>query len=246
MKKWLFLMVVAIYLQGIGLMSFAEIHFPSQIKYKMIIEGKHSGDIKMYCSPKIWPPGSYKIVMTDFAGFGIKSSEKMLAFIDGTTLSLHAAAIYQGSKVVDQVRLKQGGSPIDDSPVPLYVHIQDGVKTQTELGNNYLLIDILSAFIIASEKVRQKDKLAAMKKFNLFIRSRKSPIIVDMVSQVGQEKSLYNGKNVDTSVVSLMYHNQEMLKFNIYQENDKYFPVSVTMKDVHQSIEFRVTDYVQH
>ncbi|SEH04775.1 hypothetical protein [Candidatus Venteria ishoeyi] len=239
MKKWLFLMVAAIYLQGISLMSFAEIHFPSQIKYKMLIDGKYSGDAKILFNPSANVAGGYKIVMTDFAGFGIKSSEKMLAFIDGTTLSLQGAAIYQGNKVLDQVKLKHGNSALDDSLVPLYIHIQGGSKLETELGTSYPVIDMLSAFVIASEKVRQKNKLAGMKKFNLFVRSRKSTVIVDMVLKAGQEKSPYNGNNVDTSVISLIHHGQEMFKFNIYQKNGKYFPVSITMEDEHQSIEFR-------
>ncbi|OQW92873.1 MAG: hypothetical protein BWK78_00255 [Thiotrichaceae bacterium IS1] len=238
MKKLLFVLqsvvILAFYMWTNSAFAI-EVQFPAQILYKILIANKVMGSTKMTFTPKGREEGTYSLTLAQFQGLGFKLQDRNVTLVKKNNLSLYANFLTRGDQTIYEIRLGSGDDFGITRQAFRYKEATDKGTIDTMLYSDYRVIDLLSSFLVISEKVRGGDKQSD--KFNLFIG--KSTKIVDL-EYVGEVKIPYQGKEVPTTALSLKYNGKEVFRFHIYQQGGVYFPVSVTIEDEKQGhIELR-------
>jgi len=211
----------------VPVMGVDAVKFPQTILYKIIVRDQVVGQSILEFSSSSAFPSTYQLALVKFQGLGYESQDRLYTYINQKDLSLHDAQLKKGDKIQYEVRAmeKEG---IDLAKRQAYVFKEAGSKgtIDTILYTDYKVIDLLSSFLIASEKKRTGNK--EPEKFNLFIG--KSTRIVDMLYS-GEEKFAYKGDTITTDVLVISNNNQEILRFNIYTKDGLYYPIRVSIVD---------------
>jgi hypothetical protein len=206
--------------------TLADVSFPSQIMYRVVVAGKNIGSAQLRFNRRSKYAGIYAVNLSNFEGLGIKSDEQMFTYVDQADLSLSSAFVSKGKKRIYEIKTVER-EDLDLTKRRAYAYKEAGAKgsIDTMIYSDHKVIDLLSSFLVFSEKVRNHNLKS--EKFNLWLD--KSTKIVDLVHK-GNESVVYKGAKVKTTVLSLKYDAVELFKFNIYGEKGYYFPVKVSIE----------------
>lgn len=236
MRKFSILAVIVIVLLAIGsaqnMWAKDSFKFPSRISFKLYKNGSFVGECQLLYREKTDKKGISSLKLTNFQALGISSRESLITYMFSKNFSIYADFVKKGAKVVSEFRLKEE-TGFDGKKGEVFVHKEfktDDDEIKTEIPTQYPVLDLLSTFLISSERVASGElKKKKKEPFNLlFGRSTK---IVAMV-HIGTEKEPYKGKTVDTEVLSITIRSVEMFRLKIFKDKDGYcFPLSITLSD---------------
>jgi len=215
--------------------TLADVKFPSAIRYQVVVAGKNVGNASFNFSQRSKYPGTYSLTLNNLQGLGIKSDEQMFTYVEQADFSLHAAFVSKSGKTLSEIRIVERRDIDYTTKRQAYAYKEAGAKgsIDTMIYSDHKVVDLLSSFVVFSEKVRNKN--VKSEKFNLWLD--KSTKIVDLVHK-GTESVAYKGAKVKTTALSLEYGAVELFKFNIYSERGRYFPVRVSIESDKGLIEF--------
>lgn len=203
--------------------------FPSRISFKLFKNGSFVGECQLLYSEKTNKKGISSLKLTNFQALGISSRESLITYIFSDNFSIYADFVKKGAKVVSEFRLKEEEG-FDGTEGQVFVHkeLKKDDEIKTEISTQHPVLDLLSTFLVSSQRVASGEH-KKKEPFNLlFDRSTK---IVDMV-YIGTEIEPYQGENVKTEVLSITIRSVEMFRLKIFKDKDGYcFPLSITLAD---------------
>jgi len=213
--------------------------FPKKISYKIIRNKQYIVTSSLNFS--LMGGLQYVLTMGNLKGFGISSSETVRSILRSNDLSLISSYVMKGKKLKEELRFKVAEN-IGLLGNQVYIHKSfenNSSPTITEIGSPYTVIDLLSSFVVLSNKVYNKN--FSNEQFNLFIKT--SYIVESSVKKNVLRQ--YLDDQVSTSQVTLKYFfpkgkkkNQpesvDLFVFYIYNDKSKgiCFPICVEFEDV--------------
>jgi len=200
--------------------------FPQRIQFKLIKNDNIVGECQLLYQEKTNKKGISSLKLKNFQGLGLTSNESFVTYLFTDTSSIYAEFLLKGKEKVYEIRLKEGLT-FELKKEQVFVYKEEAKpEMQTELFTQYPVIDLLSSFFVTSKRVALGQHKKT-EKFNLIFD--KSTKIADM-KYMGSLKEPFQGKNVDTHVLSITISNVEMFRMKIYKDKEGYcFPVSVTI-----------------
>lgn len=213
-----------------------EIKFPSTIKYKILRGGRSVGNAFLEFNkhqPK-YGKNIFSLHLGNFTGVGIQSNQTLHTYVEQEALSLYAASLCDGKRCTPQnwvyeIRIKDGLA-LDLSKTKAYAYKErgDDGTIETVLYSKGKVVDLLSAFLVTSEAVRNAK--TGKQKINLFVGN--STKLVDMhVSEAKKRVTLSSGRRVNATAVSIGRYGQVVFRFYISKDTRQnvYFPIKVDM-----------------
>ena len=233
MRKFNILAIIVLLMVGSTQNMWAKdsFKFPRKISFKLFKNGSFVGECQLLYIEETNKKGISSLKLTNFQALGITSRESLITYIFSENFSIYANFVKKGAKVVSEFRLKEEEG-FDGTEGQVFIHkeLTKDDEIKTEISTQYPVLDLLSTFLITSQRVAP-GKLKKKKKepFNLlFGRSTK---IVDMV-YIGTEIEPYQGEKVETEVVAITVRSVEIFRLKIFKSKDGYcFPVSITLSD---------------
>ncbi|MCP4113450.1 MAG: hypothetical protein GY749_49300 [Desulfobacteraceae bacterium] len=219
--------------------------FPKKILYNESINGNIVGrcEIAFKSGIKIDNKELYWLKMSNFQGVGYISTDEVHTYIFPNKLTIFASLLKQSDLLVQEYRLREydeiqkrlGLSKTNDSRL---IFKERNKTIETELYPNPLnkLVDLLSSFIVVSEKAVVRNKYD--EKLEFYTHAIKGIRTVALTYQ-GLATALFMGQTLATEVWSIKYSDVELLRFNIFNDNGFAFPVKVSIKDDNDSIVLR-------
>jgi len=213
--------------------------FPRKITYKIIRNNKFAASSELTFTGK--GHSQYVLKMGNIQGFGISSKEKIVAIMLKKDLSLFSSFVTKGKEIQEELRFKEEKNlGLLGNQVYIHKSFKNNTSpTITEIGSPFNVIDLLSSFVVLSNKIYNQNY--NNEKYNLFIDTS---YIVDCSVKKNVLRQ-YIDKQVSTSQVTLKYSfskgqkkNQpesvDLFVFYIYHDKIKgiCFPICVEIDDV--------------
>lgn len=224
--------------------------FPKLIDFKVLKDNKVIGSCRLFCTEKTGMKGYSKelasLKLINFQGLGFGKKDKLYTSVYRDDLSLFIASVARSKKVVSQVRIQEGKHANGKKGrIYIYRDMKTKAENQQELKDNYPVIDFLSTFLLASERVAAREHKTS-ETFYFVLKNNKK--IVDMVYQ-GTENVEFQGKPVTVETLMLIESGNnptEIFRLKIFKDNQGHcFPVSVLFKDKKKAIVEIRADKVQ-
>jgi len=212
--------------------------FPKTIIYKIIRNKQYIAKSVLKFSQK----AKFRSLLTmgNIQGFGISSNQTIVTYINKDDLSLYSSFVTKGQETIEELRFKEAENiGLLGNQVYLHTNFEDNTSpTITEIGSPYTVIDLLSSFVVLSNKIHNKNY--GNEQYNLFI---KTSYIVECSVKMNVLRQ-YKDDQVSTSQVTLKYifpedqkKNQiesvDLFVFYIYNDKSKgvCFPICVELDD---------------
>lgn len=226
MKKINVLAIIILLVMGSvhHLWAGAPFKFPGMIQFKLLKNDNILGECKLLYQENTNKKNISSLKLRNFQGLGYTSQEGFLTFIFKDNSSIYAEFLSKGKEKIYEIRLKEGIT-FDMKKGQIFIYKEEAKpEMQTELFTKYPVIDLLSSFFVTSKRVAL-GQYKKTEKFNLIFD--KSTKVADM-KYMGSQKEPFQGKNVDTQVLSITIRDVEMFRMAIFKDKDEYcFPVSV-------------------
>jgi hypothetical protein len=205
--------------------------FPSRISYKSFKNGSFVGECQFLYRERTDKKGISSLKLTNFQGLGITSKESLISYIFSDDLSLYASFLKGGAKVISEVRLREVMGFDGKERIKFIfkdIYTDDEIQKEHFIGHNFNPIDLLSALFVTSQRVAS-GKYDSKERFDLIFGKRIR--VVDMV-HLGRKKIPFQGKEVSSEVLAIVYLNNELFRLNIFKDNEGYcFPVKISFVD---------------
>jgi len=209
-------------------------NFPNQVVYKVVKNKKVAGTtiLRFTETQKL-----FLLTISNVNCLNLSYKDKMVTYIHKKDLKLYSSMLVQGKKILQELRLKQVSGLLDDAYIPLYKDMNTKIDTYpsiTEDGTGYKYVDLLSSFIVLSNKIYTENY--EMERFNLFIGKHKY-VVISIIERNFPFK--FKNENINVTKILLRYNfvsteNQkkesiDLVEFYIFNDrkNDLWFPVSV-------------------
>ncbi|MCP4113449.1 MAG: hypothetical protein GY749_49295 [Desulfobacteraceae bacterium] len=192
--------------------------FPKTILYKESVNGNIMGncEIKFRTGIEIDNQGLYWLKLSNFQGFGYRSTDEVHTYIY-PDLSLFDTQLKQNGKIIQEMRLQKHNS---GNRRLIFRDMQKSEFSELELSSDHKVIDFISSFILTSQKAAKRNKNDE----KLVFFFRRNTKIVNLIYQ-GLATANFMGQTVATEVWAIKYHNIELFRFNIFNDNGFAFPI---------------------
>jgi len=215
--------------------------FPQHISYK-IIQNKRCIATTVFKYKKKGGGTNSQLTMDSIQGFGIQSNNKIVAHIREVDLSLFSSFVMKGKAIVEELRFKEEENlGLLGNQVYIHKSSKANSPTITEIASPYTVIDLLSSFVVLSNKIANKNY--TNERYNLFVVTS---YIVDCIVENNVMRQ-YKDKRVSTSKVSLKSivgksdqlnktkqpKSVDLVVFYIYNDISKgfWYPICVEIED---------------
>jgi len=230
-----FIILIAFSMQSIAGQN-TSFKFPSTISYKILRNKQYSVGTVLTFGKK---GSTYLLTMGNIQGFGISSTEEIIAYMNPKDLSLYSTFVKKGTNIQEELRFKEEKNlGLLGNQVYIHKSFGDSSPTITEIGSPFTVIDLLSSFVVLSNKIYKKNY--GNEQYNLFI---KTSYIVECSVKKNVFRQ-YKNEKVCTSQVTLKYslskeqkktqpESVDLFVFYIYNDKSKgiCFPICVELED---------------
>ena len=215
------------------IVAFSQIqfHFPQKILYNLLKYGEHIGK----CEFKFTKQGKYEntfgMTMTNLKVLGFNTDEIHTSILKND-LSLYRTLCIKDNKKKYEIVVKKGYSLLgSEETIISYKTENSKANFQTEICQPYKIIDLLSSFILTSQKVA-KGNYTNSDKYTLFLFDGRS-LIVEIVN-MGDSHAIFQGNKVGVNMIGIAnkvetnHQDYKLFQFSIYKTSDNfYFPIRI-------------------
>jgi len=215
-------------------------NFPNQILYKVVKNNTVIENTQLRFSEN---QKMFLLTMSSVNWLNFSNKDKMVTYIHKKDLKLYSSFVVRGKKILQELRLKQVTGLLGDTFVYLfkdkYTEETDVHPSITEYATEYKYVDLLSSFIILSDKIYNVNY--EMERFNFLIGKRMYVVISIIERKI---PFIYKNKKINITKIMLKYNSEsqkkksvDLFEFYIYndQKKDLWFPLSVTIFDADQT-----------
>lgn len=212
--------------------SWAQV-FPKEMTFQ-VKSGLAQGSFELGFSEKLGKRAQYQIVLRNFGGLGMTSSQELWSYVFQDDLSLYGHLVREKSGTqIRQVFLNDDcKSAMGQVRTTCFIYKEhaSGDSTQTELFATDPAIDLISSLLVATRESAKGSNQTADFVF-IFEDSAKKVSLV----YVGKETvQLPNGKQIETAIWSLRPRGEsfELYRFYIGRDRDgRSFPAKMVFED---------------
>jgi len=210
--------------------------YPSQIVYK-ILKGKNIVGSSVYTFSK--KGFVYYLTISRFKGFGVNVHDKWSAEINTKNFSLIRSSVTRGNRIIEELKFKENEERgFLGQSVFLHKDLKNNTSpTMTQLASPYRVIDVLSSFVVLTQKVSAQKH--DDERFNLFVNQTSYIVECSVKPDIPYK---YKNKKIQVSKVTLKYmfenkntkktESVDLATFYIYldQKQGYSFPICVMIE----------------